>query len=377
MRKLALYVDAMIVLTFLAVTVSACGGSKAVAISNPGGSGAPAANTAVVTTLAGKAGVKGSADGSGAVARFDGPEAVCCDAAGNLYVGDTDNFTIRKITPTGKVTTLAGKAGSKGSTDGSGAAARFSGPLGIVCDAAGNLYVSDTESNNIIRKITPTGKVTTLAGKAGIEGNADGRGAAARFTGVAGIACDAAGNLYVVDSDNSTVRKITPAGVVTTLAGRAGTAGSADGSGAAASFSTPLGIACDAAGNLYVADSGNDTIRKITPTGEVTTVAGKANSAGSADGSGAAARFNDPQGIACDAVGNLYVCDFDNCTIRKITPAGQVTTLAGKAGAVGGADGGGSSASFNGPFGIARDAAGNLYIADSGNDTIRKITFGQ
>ena len=140
---------------------------------------------------------------------------------------------------------------------------------------------------------------------------------------------------------------------------------------------TPTGIACDAAGSLYVTDSANDTIRKISSTGEVTTLAGKAGSAGSADGVGAAARFNNPTGIACDAAGDLYVCDSDDCAIRKITPAGQVTTVAGKAGSVGAADGSGAVATFDNPTGIAVDAAGSLYVCDYGSDTIRKITFGQ
>jgi sugar lactone lactonase YvrE len=370
MRRLILYVVAMVALTLLAVTTTACGGgSKATASSTP------AASTAMVTTLAGQAGSKGSADGNGAAARFDNPLGIACDAAGNLYVADDINNTFRKITSAGQVTTLAGKAGATGGADGMGAAARFAGPFGVACDAAGNLYVTESDGDTI-RKITPARKVTTLAGKAGAPGSANGRGAAARFDGPCGIARDAAGNLYVADASDFTIRKITPAAVVTTLAGRAGSEGSADGSRAAARFLTPQGIACDAAGNLYVADTDNDTIRKITPAGLVTTLAGKAGIVGSADGSGAAARFNNPHGIACDAAGNIYVADSDNCAIRKITPAGLVTTLAGKAGVMGSADGSGAAAGFYTPNGIACDAAGTLYVADYGNDTVRKITFG-
>jgi sugar lactone lactonase YvrE len=348
----------VVVLGLLAATVTACGGA-----------------TASVSTLAGKAGSKGSADGHGAAARFNDPFGIACDAAGNLYVADYANFTIRKITPAGEVTTLAGKAGSRGSVDGSAAAARFYHPAGIACDAAGNLYVTDSFT---IRKITPAGTVTTLAGNAAdvdSYGSVDGSGAAARFRYPMGIACDAAGNLYVADTNNATIRKITPAGEVTTLAGKTGIGGSTDGSGTAARFSAPYGIACDAAGNLYVAEYGTFTIRKITPAGMVTTLAGTADSMGSADGSGAAARFQIPMGIACDTAGNLYVADTGNSTIRKITPAGKVTTLAGKARVEGSADGRGATARFDGPTGIACDAAGNLYIVDSGNDTIRKITL--
>jgi sugar lactone lactonase YvrE len=160
----------------------------------------------------------------------------------------------------GVVTTLAGRPYVSGSVDGRGAAARFSGLGGIACDAAGNLYVTDDTS---IRKITPAGVVTTLAGKAGSHHSVDGRGTAARFTGLYGIARDSAGNLYVTDASN-TIRMITPAGVVTTLAGKAGVWGSADGQGAAARFDGPEGIVCDAFGTIYVADWGNNTIRKIT-----------------------------------------------------------------------------------------------------------------
>ena len=351
----------IIMLSFLAVTVTACGGTKKA--------------TARVSTLAGQSGPYGSADGSGAAARFDHPDGIARDAAGNLYVVDAFNSTIRKITPAGEVTTLAGQAGSSGSADGSGSAARFIYPSGIACDAAGNLYVTDF--GNTIRKITLAGAVTTLAGKAGPRDSADGSGAAARFSNPTGIAGDAAGNLYVADTFNSTIRKITPAGKVTTLAGKAGSLGSADGSGTAARFYYPTGIAGDAAGNLCVADTLNSTIRKITPAGEVTTLAGNAGSPGSADGSGAAARFNWPLGIAGDAAGNLYVADTFNSTIRKITPAGKVTTLAGQAGSVGSADGSGAAARFSHPEGVACDAAGNLYVADTGNNIIRKITVSE
>ena len=329
----------------------------------------------VVTTLAGTAGVAGSADGTGAAARFSYLRSVATDASGNVYVADSGNKTIRKITPGGVVTTLAGTAGVSGSADGTGAAAKFSDPQDIASDASGNVYVSDT-GNHTIRKITPAGVVTTLAGTAGVSGSADGTGATARFDFPHGITNDASGNVYVSDTGNNTIRKITPAGVVTTLAGAAGVtlSGSADGTGAAASFDGPLGIATDASGNVYVADFDSNTIRKITPTGVVTTLAGTAGVAGSADGTGAAASFGGPDGIATDASGNVYVADSGNNTIRKITKEGVVTTLAGTAGVSGSADGTGVAASFDGPSGIATDASGNVYVTDYGNNTIRKIT---
>ena len=342
----------------------------------------------IVTTLAGTRGVFGSVDGIGAAARFDAPSGVATDTAGNVYVADTNNHTIRKITPAGVVTTFAGTAGDSGSADGTGAAARFNFPTSIAIDTTGNVYVGDAGST--IRKITPTGVVTTLAGTAGVYGGADGIGAAARFRLPYGIATDAAGNVFVGDTGNSTVRKITPAGVVTTLAGAAGISGSADGIGAAARFFNSYGVAIDAAGNVYVGDSGNSTIRKITPTGLVTTLAGAAGDVGSADGVAAAARFYYPYGIAIDAAGNLYVANFyldntktytnysadnfRNSTIRKITPKGIVTTLAGEIAAAGSTDGIGAAALFNHPSGIATDNAGNVYVADTDNHTIRKVT---
>ena len=336
--------------------------------------------TGVVTTLAGTRGVNGSADGSGAAARFNYPQGIALDMAGNLVVADTRNQTIRKITLAGEVTTLAGTAFAPGSANGSGAAAQFNGPRGITADTAGNLYVTDS-GNATIRKITPAGMVSTLAGTAGVRGSADGSGAAAQFFGIGCIAADTAGNLYVADSGSSgnggTIRKITPAGVVTTLAGTPGVTGSADGSGAAAQFNSPSGIAVDTAGSLYVADTNNDTIRKITAAGVVTTLAGTPGVTGHTDGSGAAAQFTRPNGIAVDTAGNLYVIDSSN-TIRKITAEGVVTTLAGTPallpGVTGSADGSGASAQFNAPRGITADTAGNLYVADSGNATIRKIT---
>jgi DNA-binding beta-propeller fold protein YncE len=327
--------------------------------------------TATMSTLAGTAGTSGSTDGTGTAASFNEPIGIAVDAGGNLYVADSDNYTIRKITAEGVVSTIAGKAGTQGSVDGTGTAATFSEPFGITVDSSGNLYVADSY-NSIIRKITPVGVVTTLAG--GTLGSSDGTGTAVGFDGPSGIAVDASGNLYVADSDNDTIRKITAAGVVTTLAGKANDYGYADGTGSAARFFWPMGIAVDASGNLYVADSHYGTIRKITSEGVVSTLAGIATTAGSADGAGTNAYFYGPEKIAVDADGNLYVADTGNCAIRKVTADGVVATLAGKAGTLGHADGTGTAASFNEPIGIAVDASGNLYVADTDNDTIRKIT---
>jgi hypothetical protein len=327
----------------------------------------------MVTTLAGMVGMTGSVDGMGTAARFNSPFSVASDSSGNVYVADGDNDSIRKITPDGMVSTLAGTAGITGSADGTGAAARFSGPQGVTTDSAGNVYVADNE-NHTIRRITPAGVVSTFAGTAPIRGSTDGTGAAASFDGPQSATTDSAGNTYVADTGNSTIRKITPAGVVTTFAGMAGMTGSADGPGAAARFNSPTGVATDNAGNVYVADLGNGTIRKITPGGVATTLAGMAGVTGSSDGTGAAARFDGPKSVATDSASNVYVADQFNSIIRKVTPSGVVTTLAGTAGVLGSSDGTGAAASFRLPIGVATDGAGNVYLGDNGNGTIRKIT---
>ena len=323
----------------------------------------------VVTTLAGTAGVTGSSDGTGTAAQFNNPQGVATDAAGNVYVADTGNNAIRKITPTGVVTTLAGGPTS-GAADGVGPAAQFDGPTALATDAAGNIYVADT-GNCTIRKITPGGVVTTLAGRP-IEGAADGIGSAALFRYPQSIAVDSVGDIYVADTANDTIRKITPAGDVTTMAGKAGVPGSVDGTGSAARFDRPSGVALDATGTIYVADTENTTLRKISPSGAVTTLAGSAAVTGYADGVGAAARFESPQGLATDAQGNVYVADSGADTIRKITPAAVVTTLAGLPGVAGDQDGTGTAARFDSPMAIATDAAGDLYVLE--DDAIRKIT---
>ncbi|MGA2662044.1 MAG: hypothetical protein ABSH34_31580, partial [Verrucomicrobiota bacterium] len=345
----------------------------------------PAGTNWVVTTLAGSAGNAGSADGTNSAAQFNNPLGVAVDSSGNLYVGDAYNNTIRKVTPVGTnwvVTTLAGSPGNSGSADGTGTNALFNYPWGVKVDSAGNVYVADA-ANYTIRKVTPAGVVTTLAGSTqfnpagrGLYGGADGTNSAAQFWWPEGLAIDSAGNLYVGDDINWTIRKVTPVGtnwVVTTLAGSL-PYGSKDGTGSAVRFNQPQGLALDSAGNAYVGDSMNYTVRKVTPAGAVTTLAGLAGAFGTADGAGSAARFEYPMCVAVDSAGNLYVTDLDANTIRKVTPAGVVTTLAGSAGNSGSADGTGTNALFNGPRGVAADSASNVYVADVNNNTIRKVT---
>jgi uncharacterized repeat protein (TIGR02543 family) len=326
-----------------------------------------------VSTLAGLAGAAGSADGAGAAARFNSPFGIAVDGAGNVYVSDTGNQTIRKISPSGLVSTFAGLAGVSGAQDGTGSAARFNSPTGLAIDGNGNLFVADT-LNDTIRKVTSSGQVTTFAGSAGKPGSVDKKKTSARFNFPIGIAFDNAGELYVADSRNDTIRKVTSAGVVSTLAGSAGSSGAADGTKGSARFANPDNLAVDNNGNIYVADTYNDTIRKITPQGVVTTLVGTAGISGSIDGTGTAARFLQPLGVAVDENTNLYVSDSGNNTIRKISAALVVTTFAGSAAASGTADGTGSSARFNLPIAAAFDNSGNAYVADEGNETIRKIT---
>jgi sugar lactone lactonase YvrE len=239
---------------------------------------------------------------------------VVSDGAGNLYVADALNSSLRKIVlATGEVSTFAGN-GSNLIKDGIGTAAGFRSPSGVVADGGGSLYVIDT---NVVRKVViATRAVTTLAGNPNTSTTVDGVGTAASFSALAGIAYDA-GVLYV--SDGETIRKIVvSSGTVTTFAGTAGSSGSSDGVGAAARFTVPLGLVADGAGNLYVADYVSDTVRKIAlGSGEVTTVAGVAGVSGSTDGVGVAARFFRPSDLAL--IGDaLYVSDRANATIRKI-----------------------------------------------------------
>lgn len=436
-----------------------------------------------VSTLAGLAGVSGSTDGTGNAARFNNPRNVTVDASGNVYVSDSGNNTIRKVTPLGVVTTLAGTAGASGSTDATGTNARFNFPRGLVYDGSANLYVCDNGNATIrkiviatavvttfagsagnagdidgigsqarinipagiaidnsgtlyisqlsgtVRKISPAAEVTTIAGVANQFGSADGVGSAARFGQPYGITVDGTSNTLFVSEDNGDIRRILPDGTVTTLCGISGQNGHTDGTGknvrfffpdgiifdgtsntllvselgnhdirrvtldgtcttwvgtpglsgatnSAGSFDAPYSTAVDSSGNVYVADQNNSVIRKVTPQGRVTTLAGLVGTSGSADGSGSAARFNQPAAVTVDTAGNVYVGDTSNHTIRKITPAGVVTTIAGMAGTFGTADGTGNGARFNKPYGITVDKTGtNLYVGDFNNDAVRKVVI--
>ena len=408
------------------------------------------------TTFAGSA----SLDGTGTNARFSWSTAVAVDASGTVYVADTTNHTIRKITAGGVVTTLAGLSGTSGSANGTGAAARFYSPSGLTVDSGGNVYVAD-RSNRTVRKITTGGVVTTIAGTAGVYGTTDGPGSSAlfSFTGPTSIAIDSSGVLYVLDDANGirkidvsgtvstlmpgsfggicvaadgfmyvtgtsdhTIRKITAGGVGTILAGSSGSSGFTNGPGASARFNGPSGIGITSGGLLYVADTSNNAIRTIdsttgvtstvavstsphgiavasdgtvfiantesggngmikkltaTPGNVLSTYAGNAtyhSNFGYVDGIGQAARFDHPRAMARGSDGVLYVADTVNHVIRKIATDGTVSTLAGTPGLAGHADGTGSAAIFYSPSGIAVDGSGVVYVSDTEADIIRMIT---
>ena len=323
-------------------------------------------------TVAGYSG-HGSTNGSAGAVRFNNPWGVAVDSSGNVYVADTDNHCVRKLSGV-TWTTLAGQPGTNGSANGTGASASFNQPQGVAVDGVGNVYVADT-GNHTIRKITAGGVVTTLAGLAGSSGTTDATGGSARFYEPEGIAVNSAGTtIYVADTWNHTIRLVNAAGTVSTFAGTAGIPGTNNATGTSASFNTPQGVALDSVGNVYVADTGNDLVRKITTAGAVSTLAGVVGVAGTNNGTGTAASFWGPASLGVDSANNVYVADLHNNAIRKITSAAVVTTFAGSMGTIGFLDGTLVSSRFWLPGGIASDGSGNLYIADTGNGTLRKYT---
>jgi sugar lactone lactonase YvrE len=309
----------------------------------------------------------GSVDGALSISRLRSPEGVELDAAGNLIITDRGNNRIRKVSLAGIMSPVAG-ADVVGFVNGAAADARFRLPWKSTVDAAGNIIVADRD-NNCIRKITPAGVVSTIAGS-GTAGFADGPATTAMFNQPLDVAADAAGNIYVADNLNHRIRKITASGDVSTLAGD-GTAAFANGTGTAAKLRNPSGLAIDKDGNLIIADRLNHRIRKITPAGVVTSVAGDGVS-GYKDGEAGAARFADPYGVAVDGNGNIIIADLNNNKVRKLTDV-TVSTLAGSS--KGFLDGPGASAQLNQPTDVCVDADGNVYVADLGNNCIRKITL--
>jgi len=312
-----------------------------------------------VSTIAGT-GAEGSSNGNGDIATFKGPQAIAVDKSGNLFVVDASNNKIRKITPAGVVSTFAG-TGAEGSDNGNGDAATFNFPRGIAIDANDNLYITDV-FNNKIRKITPAGIVSTFAGT-GDEGEKDGNGDIATFNYPRGITIDANGNLYVADRDNNKIRKITSAGVVSTLTGT-GESGGKDGDKTSATLYSPTVLTCDANGNVYFIDW-NHKIRKVSPNGNVSTYAGDG-----ATGQASKLTFTNPEGIAIDTKGNLYLTDGNQ--IDKVTTTGSKNLIAGSQDE-GEKDGLGSVATFRYLVGIVVDNNDVIYVTDYSNSKIRKI----
>jgi sugar lactone lactonase YvrE len=277
-------------------------------------------------TWAGEAGGAGYRNGDSESARFRWPASLGTDLSGNLYIADTRNHVLRKLDTQGQVTTLAGRAGEVGSADGVAQVASFNHPTGLSVDGAGNIYLADW-GNHTIRRVSSAGTVTTVAGKTSEQGGNDGVAEAARFAYPADVAVDGSGNLLVADAGNRTIRRIGPNGEVTTLAGQTGSKGSADGFGPAARFDAPVALAVGLGGDVYVADCWNHTLRRIGHDGMVITLAGRAASPGNDDGPGEVARFCFPADVAVDDAGDVYVADSGNRRLRKVTPEGIVSTV--------------------------------------------------
>ena len=300
------------------------------------------------------------------------------DGSGNLYIADRSNHRIRKVDSAGNITTVAGTGTAGFGGDGGAAvAAQLNSPTGVAPDGSGNLYIADTD-NRRIRKVDSAGNITTVAGDGTTGFGGDGGAAvAAQLNSPIGVAPDGSGNLYIADQNNDRIRKVDSAGNITTVAGDGTTGFGGDGGAAvAAQLNLPHSVAVDGAGNLYIADWGNHRIRKVDSAGVITTVAGSGTAGFGGDGGAAvAARLSLPTGVAVDGSGNLYIADWGNHRIRKVNSAGVITTVVGDGTAGFGGDGGAAAAAqLNSPRGVAPAGSGNLYIADTGNNRIRKLT---
>ncbi len=325
-----------------------------------------------VRRLAGVPETPGSADGTNITARFNDPAGIAIAADGTVFVADNQNHAIRHIGTNGVVTTLAGLLGTPGSADGSRTTARFDSPTGLALGPDGAIYVSDT-GNHTVRRITANGVVTTLAGFAGNADYADGSATSARFNQPLGLAVAPDSTVFVADSGNHLIRVIATNGTVSVLAGNPETFGSADGTGTNAFFNSPVGLALAPNGSLFVSDANNFTLRQVTPAGLVTTIAGAAGQDGSTDGPAASARFGKPAELALAPNGTLYIADAAHHTIRRLTPDGRVSTIAGLVGADGAADGANGLARFFNPYGLAIAARGHLVVADTYNQIVREL----
>jgi sugar lactone lactonase YvrE len=320
-----------------------------------------------IRTLAGAPEIAAHADGPRRLARFSDPAGLASDIAGNIFIADSANHCLRRLATDGTVSTLAGKPNQPGSDS-----THFDSPTALAVAKDGTLFVADT-GNHAIRRVSPSGTVTTLAGKPGEAGATNGVGVNARFNSPLGLALARDGTLIVADAGNHALRRVTTDGTVTTLAGELESWGMIDGPPAVARFNGPVGLAFDHTGNLFVADSANHAIRRLAPDGTVTTFAGKLGEDGCVDGAPATARFSKPAGLSFDAHGRLYVVDSFNHVLRRVTLGGTVSTVAGLAGVEGSADGTGGLGRFFNPYGLVVTAAGSLIVSDTYNQLIREV----
>ncbi|KAF0178004.1 MAG: NHL repeat-containing protein [Limisphaerales bacterium] len=326
-----------------------------------------------VRTLAGLPETPGSTDGTNTTARFNDPAGIAIAADGTIFVADNQNHAIRRIGTNGVVTTLAGLPGTPGSADGTGSTARFDSPTSLALGPDGALFVSDT-GNHTIRRINTDGTVTTFAGFAGMADYTNGPTTTTNcFSLPLGLAVASDGTVFVADSGNHVIRTITSNGIASILAGNPRTFGFADGTGTNAFFNSPVGLALAPDGSLFVSDANNFTLRRVTADGVVTTLAGAAGQDGSADGPAASARFGKPAELALAPNGTLYIADAAHHAIRRLTPDGRVSTIAGLVGADGAADGANGLARFFNPYGLAIAACGHLVVADTYNQTVREL----
>lgn len=327
---------------------------------------------ATVQSLVGFPLASGFADGTTTAARFSDPAGLALDSVGTVLVADSANHLIRRVTPAGVVTTIAGSPRTAGFQDGTSLNARFNTPSALAVAKDGTLYISDT-GNHTIRRRTVDGQVTTLAGWAGSPGTTNGLGTTARFNSPLGIAFATNGDLVIADSGNHVIRRMTPAGMVTTMAGVPEQWGASDGKGDQVRFNGPVAVAFDRSGNLFISDSFNHVIREMTPAGIVSTFAGQLAEDGFIDGSRNQARFGAPAEMAFDTSGNLFVADAFFNTIRKIAPDGTVSTVAGLAGQDGTDNGAAASARFLNPYGLVLLPDASIILSDTYNQTIRQI----
>jgi sugar lactone lactonase YvrE len=340
----------------------------------------------IITTVAGNGTGGFSGDGGLATsASLFGPYGVAVDGAGNLFIADCYNNRIRKVSGGGIITTIAGSTAGYAGDGGPATLALLWAPCAVALDASGNLFIAD-QINNVIRKLSASGIITTVAGGGEWLGDG-GLATSARLSSPSGVAVDVAGNLFIADSGNNRIRKVSASGIITTVAGSGAGGFSLPGSGFAgdggpaisALLSQPTGIVADTAGNLFIADSYNNRIRKVSTGGIITTVAGSGAITGytggfSGDGGSAtSAQLSRPYDVVLDASGNLLISDSLNNRIRKVSASGIITTVAG-GGAVLGDGGPATSGILGGPFGIALDASGNLFIADFDDGRIREVS---